>query len=161
MDKRKFLLSDSGVQRVPGLCFFYTNIQDGFTPVLAHHIRNMRSIHKVTVFTTLRYLLVPKVAPNEQFVVKRLGQGVYGCLIQYGYADSLDLQGDFVSHINASLQDHIMQYSNENPRAVPLEEQEMIDLGSWIFGHHEEGRSYNGGYKGHFNAMVEFMIRFR
>ncbi|GJZ67199.1 probable potassium transporter 17 isoform X1 [Tanacetum coccineum] len=68
----------------------------------------MRSIHKVTWFTTLRYLLVPKVAPNERFVVKRLGQGVYGCLIQYGYADSLDLQGDFVSHINASLEDHIM-----------------------------------------------------
>ncbi|GJU37159.1 probable potassium transporter 17 isoform X2 [Tanacetum coccineum] len=147
MDKLKLLLSDPGVQRVPGLCFFYTNIQDGFTLVLGHYIKNMRSIHKVTVFTTLRYLLVPKVAPNERFVVKRLGQGVYGCLIQYGYADSLDLQGDFVSHINASLQDHIMQYSNENPRAVPLEEQEMIDLGSWIFGHHEEERSYNGGIK--------------
>ncbi|GKB08290.1 probable potassium transporter 17 isoform X1 [Tanacetum coccineum] len=128
-DRLKLLLSDPGVQRVPGLCFFYTNIQDGFTPVLGHYIKNMRSIHKVTVFTTLRYLLVPKVAPNERFVVKRLGlKGVYGCLIQYGYADSLNLQGDFVSHIIASLQDHIMQYSNENPRAVPLEEQEMIDL---------------------------------
>ncbi|GKC82316.1 probable potassium transporter 17 isoform X1, partial [Tanacetum coccineum] len=128
MDRLKLLLSDPGVQRVPGLCFFYTNIQDGFTPVLGHYIKNMRSIHKVIVFTTLRYLLVPKVAPNERFVVKRLGQGVYGCLIQYGYADSLNLKADFVSHIIASLQDHVMQYSNENPRAVPLEEQEMIDL---------------------------------
>nr|XP_043608397.1 probable potassium transporter 17 isoform X2 [Erigeron canadensis] len=129
MDRLKLLLSDPYVQRVPGLCFFYSNIQDGFTPVLGHYIKNMRSIHKVTIFTTLRYLLVPKVAPNERFVVKRLGlKGVYGCLIQYGYADSLNLHGDFVSQIISSLKDHIMNYSTENPTAVPLEEQEMIDL---------------------------------
>lgn len=130
MDRLKLLFSDPCVQRVPGLCFFYTNIQDGFTPVLGHYIKNMRSIHKVTVFTTLRYLLVPKVAPNERFVVKRLGiKGVYGCFIHYGYADSLNLQGDFVSHILRSLQDHItIQYSTENPTSVPLEDQEMIDL---------------------------------
>lgn len=122
MDRLKVLLSDPGVQRVPGLCFFYTNIQDGFTPVLGHYINNMRSIHKVTVFTTLRYLLVPKVSPNERFVVKRLGlKGVYGCVIQYGYADSLNLQGDFVSQIICSLQNHIV---HENP----LEDQEMMDL---------------------------------
>ncbi|KAJ0507684.1 putative potassium transporter [Helianthus annuus] len=119
MDRLKILLSDPCVQRVPGLCFFYTNIQDGFTPVLGHYINNMRSIHKVTVFTTLRYLLVPKVSPTERFVVKRLGlKGVYGCLIQYGYADSLDFQGDFVSQIICSLQTHIMHG----------EDQEMIDL---------------------------------
>lgn len=129
LNRLKLLLSDPGVQRVPGICFFYSNIQDGFTPVLGHYIKNMRSIHKVTVFTTLRYILVPKVAPSERFVVKRLGlKGVYGCLIQYGYADSLNLQGDFVSQIIASLKDHIMQYSTENPTGVPLEEQEMIDL---------------------------------
>ncbi|KAI7730551.1 hypothetical protein M8C21_001328 [Ambrosia artemisiifolia] len=119
MDHLKLLLSDPGVQRVPGLCFFYTNIQDGFTPVLGHYINNMRSIHKVTVFTTLRYLLVPKVSPTERIVVKRLGlKGVYGCLIQYGYADSLDFQGDFVSQIICSLQNHIMHG----------EDQEMTDL---------------------------------
>ncbi|XP_024964288.1 probable potassium transporter 17 isoform X1 [Cynara cardunculus var. scolymus] len=125
-ERLKSLLSDPGVQRVPGLCFFYTNIQDGFTPVLSHYIKNMRSIHKVTVFTTLRYLLVPKVAPNKRIVVKGLGlKGAYGCLIQYGYADLLSLQGDFVSQVIASLQDHIMQQFTENP---PLEEQEMTDL---------------------------------
>ncbi|XP_076883111.1 putative potassium transporter 17 [Bidens hawaiensis] len=122
LDRLKVLLSDPGIQRVPGLCFFYTNIQDGFTPVLGHYINNMRSIHKVTVFTTLRYLLVPKVSPNERFAVKRLAlKGVYGCLIQYGYADSLNLQGDFVSQIICSLQNHIM---HENPQ----EDQEMVDL---------------------------------
>ncbi|XP_071703012.1 probable potassium transporter 17 [Rutidosis leptorrhynchoides] len=129
MNRLKLLLSDPGVQRVPGICFFYSNIQDGFTPVLGHYIINMRSIHKVTVFTTLRYLLVPKVAPSERLVIKRLGiKGVYGCLIQYGYADSLNLQGDFVTQIIASLKDHIIHYSTQNSTDVRLDEQELIDL---------------------------------
>nr|TKR83572.1 putative potassium transporter 17 [Populus alba] len=55
------LLSEPGIQRVPGLCFFYSNIQDGLTPIPGHYIKNMKSLHKVTIFTTLRYLLVPKV----------------------------------------------------------------------------------------------------
>lgn len=103
------LLSDPGVQRVPGLCFFYNNIQDGFTPVLGHYVRKMRSLHKVTIFTTLRYLLVPKVDPHERIIVRKLElEGIYQCLIQYGYADSLNLGGDdFVSQVTQSLQAHL------------------------------------------------------
>ncbi|GLT90615.1 hypothetical protein SLE2022_085380 [Rubroshorea leprosula] len=102
------LLSDPSVQRVPGLCFFYTNIQDGLTPVLRHYVKNMRSLHKVTIFTTLRYLLVPKVDPHERIIVSKLElEGIYRCLIQYGYADSLNLGGDdFVSQVTQSLQAH-------------------------------------------------------
>ncbi|GKV33233.1 hypothetical protein SLEP1_g41763 [Rubroshorea leprosula] len=103
------LLSEPGVQRVPGLCFFYTNIQDGLTPVLRHYVKNMRSLHKVTIFTTLRYLLVPRVNPQERIIVRKLAlEGVYRCLIQYGYADSLNLGGDdFVSQVTQSLQAHV------------------------------------------------------
>ncbi|GLT90613.1 hypothetical protein SLE2022_085360 [Rubroshorea leprosula] len=103
------LLSEPGVQRVPGLCFFYTNIQDGLTPVLRHYVKSMRSLHKVTIFTTLRYLLVPRVDPHERIIVSKLAlEGVYRCLIQYGYADSLNLGGDdFVSQVTQSLQAHV------------------------------------------------------
>ncbi|KAF4353974.1 hypothetical protein F8388_011142 [Cannabis sativa] len=107
------LISDPSVQRVPGLCFFYTNIQDGLTPILGHYIKNMKSLHKVTIFTTLRYSLVPKVAPHERIVVNKLDyKGVYGCVIQYGYADPLDLEGDdFVRQVIISLQEHIRNNS--------------------------------------------------
>ncbi|XP_073526565.1 uncharacterized protein [Phyllobates terribilis] len=103
------LLSDPRVQRVPGLCFFYTNIQDGLTPVLGHYIKNVKSLHRVTIFTTLRYLLVPKVAPHERILVKQLGiRGVYGCVIQYGYCDSLELEGcGFVDQVTGCLMDHL------------------------------------------------------
>ncbi|CAJ2677751.1 unnamed protein product [Trifolium pratense] len=103
------LLADSVVQRVPGLCFFYTNIQDGLTPILGHYIKNMKSLHKVTVFTTLRYLLVPKVAPHERIVIRKSNlKGVYCCVIQYGYADTLNIEGDdFLDQVIKSLKMHI------------------------------------------------------
>lgn len=132
LDRLGILLSDPGVQRVPGLCFFYTNIQDGLTPILGHYIKNMRSLHKVTVFTTLRYLLVPKVAAHERVVVRKLGlKGVYGCVIQYGYADSLSLEGDLVAQVTNSLRTHILYNSAENNlTSVPIEEdnEEIRDL---------------------------------
>lgn len=109
MERLGLLLSTPGVQRVPGLCFFYTNIQDGLTPMLGHYVKNMKSLHKVTIFTTLRYFLVPKVATHERIVINKLGlKGIYGCVIQYGYADFLNLKGDdFVSEVTNSLREHI------------------------------------------------------
>ncbi|KAL5054793.1 hypothetical protein RYX36_035475 [Vicia faba] len=103
------LLADCSVQRVPGLCFFYSNIQDGLTPILGHYIKNMKSLHKVAVFTTLRYLLVPKVAPHERIVIKKSNlKGVYCCVIQYGYADALNTEGfDFVDQVINNLKIHI------------------------------------------------------
>ncbi|KAE8076427.1 hypothetical protein FH972_015082 [Carpinus fangiana] len=127
LDRLGMLLSDPSVQRVPGLCFFYTNIQDGLTPVLGHYIKNMKSLHKVTIFTTLRYSLVPKVAPRERIVIKKLGlKGVYGCVVHYGYADSLNLDGDdFVGQVTASLRVHIQNCSDGRPSS-PMEIQEEI-----------------------------------
>lgn len=126
LERFQVLLSDPGVQRVPGLCFFYTNIQDGLTPILGHYIKNMKSLHKVTVFTTLRYLLVPKVAPHERVIIKKLGlKGVYGCVIRYGYADSLSLEGDFVNQVTESLR-ALIHYGTENATVVPLQEEEEI-----------------------------------
>ncbi|XP_027342623.1 probable potassium transporter 17 [Abrus precatorius] len=125
------LLADRSVQRVPGLCFFYSNIQEGLTPILGHYIKNMKSLHKVTIFTTLRYLLVPKVAPHERIVIKKSNlKGVYCCVIQYGYADALNLEGDyFVDQVINSLtlhiqncQDNLSSDSQEVEEASILEE---------------------------------------
>ncbi|KAK8495932.1 hypothetical protein V6N13_026098 [Hibiscus sabdariffa] len=124
------LLSDTSVQRVPGLCFFYSNIQNGLTPILGHYIKNTRSLHSVTIFTTLRYLLVPKVAPQERIIVKKLGlKGVYACVIQYGYADSLNLEGDdFVSQVMDSLRVHIEASYGCLPSDLTQGQEEISEL---------------------------------
>ncbi|KAK9118123.1 hypothetical protein Scep_016216 [Stephania cephalantha] len=132
LDDLRILLEGSEVQRVPGICFFYSNIQDGLTPVLRHYIKNMRSLHKVTIFTTLRYLLIPKVPQHERIVIKRFGlRGVYGCVIQYGYADSLNDEGDYiVNQVIDSLQVHIQTSTGpslSNPLSI---EEELMELES-------------------------------
>ncbi|CAK9146490.1 unnamed protein product [Ilex paraguariensis] len=73
LHRLEVLLSETDVQRVPGLGIFYDNVQDGLTPVIGHYIKTMRSLHKVTIFMTLQYLLVPKVVPHEKIVVQKLG----------------------------------------------------------------------------------------
>ncbi|KAK1387165.1 Potassium transporter [Heracleum sosnowskyi] len=128
MDRFEVLLSDPMVQRVPGLCFFYTNIQDGLTPILGHYIKNMKCLHKVTIFTTLRYLLVPNVLPHERVFVRKLGlKGIYGCVIQYGYADSISLEGDLVSRVIEKLKYHILNCSDD-AGSVTLDEEAVLDL---------------------------------
>ncbi|KAJ0987306.1 hypothetical protein J5N97_005662 [Dioscorea zingiberensis] len=118
------LISRSEIQRVPGLCFFYTNIQDGFTPILGHYINNLHSFHKLTIFTTWRYLLLAKVPPNERIIIRRFGlTGVYGCIIQYGYADLHSLtEDDHVSQVISSLKTYISSNSNGLPQTSIEEE---------------------------------------
>ncbi|KAI4357321.1 hypothetical protein L6164_001277 [Bauhinia variegata] len=107
-ERLKELLADPRVLRTPGICFFYTNIQDGFTPVLEHYVSNIKALHQVTILTTLRYLLVPKVTPLQRVVIKKLEpQGLYGCVIQYGYADSLKEEYDFADLVTHSLMEQI------------------------------------------------------
>ncbi|XP_078444681.1 putative potassium transporter 17 [Wolffia australiana] len=94
------LLSEPHRQRVPGVCFFYSNIQDGLTPVLGHYIKNARSLHEVTVFTTLRYSLVAKVAERERVAVRPLGpRGTFSCAVQFGYADQGLEGGELVARV--------------------------------------------------------------
>ncbi|MED6161425.1 putative potassium transporter 17 [Stylosanthes scabra] len=120
------LLADPSVQRVPGICFFYTNIQDGLTPILGHYIKNMKSLHKVTIFTTLRYLLVPKVDPHERIVIKKSNlKGVYGCVIQYGYADALHFEDDFVNQVISSL---ILHIRNCSGNLVPDSQENELEV---------------------------------
>ncbi|KAF1876470.1 hypothetical protein Lal_00029818 [Lupinus albus] len=139
-DRLEELLADHGVQRAPGLCFFYTNIQDGITPVLGHYIKNMKSLHQVTIFTSLRYLLVPKVAPHERIVVKKSKlEGVYRCVIQYGYADAGNIEGDdLVAQVIDSLTLHIQNYSLNLSSDSQEIEKEILSL--------EEARRYGVVY---------------
>ncbi|CAM0908100.1 unnamed protein product [Alopecurus aequalis] len=109
LDRLGELLAGPDVHRVPGLCFFYSNMQDWLTPVLGHYIKNMHSLPKVTVFLTLRYLLIAKVDAKDRVTIRRFGpNGVYGCTIQYGYADPLDFEEDnLAGQVVSSLREHV------------------------------------------------------
>ncbi|XP_074278844.1 putative potassium transporter 17 [Silene latifolia] len=123
IDGLRALISDSRVHRVPGICFFYTNTLDGFTPVLGHYLNNTKSLQKVVIFTTLRYLLIPRVAPDERIHITRYGlPGIYGCTIHYGYADSLKFEGEnFADQVYDRLEAYLREFSVEEDN-LELEE---------------------------------------
>jgi KUP system potassium uptake protein len=122
------LLAAPDVRRVPGLCFFYSNMQEWrwLTPVLAHYIKNMRSLHRVTVFVTLRYLLVAKVDAKSRIEVRRFGpRGVYGCTIHYGYADPLDdeEEDDLAGQVVRAVREHIEREAAAAASTAEVEEE--------------------------------------
>lgn len=89
------LLSKGGTQRVPGICFFYSDLALGVPPIITHYVRNVRTLHQVLVFTTIRFLPERTVKPEDRFFIGRVGfKGVYRCVAFYGYQDVIDCNNE-------------------------------------------------------------------
>lgn len=103
------LLNNTESRRVPGMCFFYSDLMHGVPPVIRQYVRLLRSLHQVIVFTTIRFLPINTVLPAERFLVGSLGfKGVYRCVAQYGYREIFSAEGDdFVSEVVASLMEYL------------------------------------------------------
>jgi KUP system potassium uptake protein len=103
------LLSSSGTQRVPGICFFYSDLAHGIPPIITHYVKNVRTLHQVLVLTTIRFLPVRTVSPEERFFVGRVGfKGVYRCVARYGYQDVLDYKdGEYRKQMIQSLKAYL------------------------------------------------------
>ncbi|XAR71667.1 hypothetical protein NMG60_11018048 [Bertholletia excelsa] len=89
------LLSSPNLYRSPGICLFYTDLVNGIPPIIRRYIQHTCSIHEIMVVVTLRTLPIKTVLQEERFVVGRLArEGVYSCLVQFGYNDKPDTDGD-------------------------------------------------------------------
>ena len=44
------VLSGIGDMRVPGVCFFYTDLFHGVPPIVNHYVRNVRTLHQVCIY---------------------------------------------------------------------------------------------------------------
>ncbi|XP_051198477.1 probable potassium transporter 13 isoform X2 [Lolium perenne] len=82
-----------GLVRVPGVGFVYSDGGAGATgvpPMFAHFVTNFPAFHRVLVFVSLQTLTVPKVPPEERFLVGRIGRPEYRlfrCVVRYGYKE--------------------------------------------------------------------------
>ncbi|KAK3014963.1 hypothetical protein RJ639_008123 [Escallonia herrerae] len=101
------MLSREAIFRTPGICFFCTDLVNGIPPIIRQYINHTNSVREVMVIMTVRTLPVRNVLPEERFVVGRLGSnGVYRCLVQYGYKDTVSMEfDDGVAAIMAKLQE--------------------------------------------------------
>jgi KUP system potassium uptake protein len=95
--------------RVPGVCFFFTDLMNGVPPIVRHYAEHTGCLRELLVFVTIRTLPVTSVLPEERFLVAAVDEvpaGVYRCVAQYGYMDKQDMEGDeFLESIVAALKD--------------------------------------------------------
>ncbi|KAM0826337.1 hypothetical protein ACQ4PT_068951 [Festuca glaucescens] len=95
--------------RVPGVCFFFTDLMNGLPPIVRHYAEHTGCIRELLVFVTIRTLPVTSVLPEERFLVAAVDEvpaGVYRCVAQYGYMDKQAMEGDeFLESIVATLKD--------------------------------------------------------
>ncbi|CAI9762461.1 unnamed protein product [Fraxinus pennsylvanica] len=103
------MLSSSNVYRTPGICFFFTDQINGIPPIIRHYIQNTNSVKEIVVIVTVRTLPIKTVLLQERFNVGKLGlEGVYRCLVQFGYKDSQDMKGDaYINSVVVKLQEHV------------------------------------------------------
>ncbi|KAI5082921.1 hypothetical protein GOP47_0002664 [Adiantum capillus-veneris] len=120
------LIATTGAKRVPGLCFFYSDMLLGVPPIVSHYVKNIRSLHQIIVLITIRYIPVKTVLPNERFLVGCLRfRGAYRCIAQYGYTDIIDTEGEeFTTSVVKTLKGYItakMAYDAALPHELPHE----------------------------------------
>jgi KUP system potassium uptake protein len=110
------LISNSEVQRVKGICFFYSDLVHGVPPIIPHYIRNVQTLHQILIFSTIRYLPIRTVLPEERFLVGRVGiKGAYRCVARYGYMDVINLKGnEFKDQVLQQLQAYLQSEDQNN-----------------------------------------------
>lgn len=91
------MLSCSDLHRPKGICIFCTDLVNGIPPIVRHYLQSTNSLREITIIVTIRTLPIKTVLPEERLDVEKLGtNGVYRCLIQFGYKDRQCLNEDDV-----------------------------------------------------------------
>lgn len=90
LDRFLNLSSGIGLVRVPGVGFVYSSAANGVPSMFAHFVTNFPAFHRVLIFVSLQTLTVPKVRPDERFLVGRVGSPenlLFRCVVRYGYKE--------------------------------------------------------------------------
>jgi KUP system potassium uptake protein len=90
LDRFISLSSGIGLVRVPGVGFVYSSAANGVPSMFAHFVTNFPAFHRVLIFVSLQTLTVPKVSPDERFLVGRVGSPenlLFRCVVRYGYKE--------------------------------------------------------------------------
>ncbi|XP_020190465.1 potassium transporter 6-like [Aegilops tauschii subsp. strangulata] len=95
--------------RVPGVCFFFTDLMNGIPPIVRHYAEHTGCLRELLLFVTVRRLPVTSVLPEERFLVaaeEEVPPGVYRSVVQYGYMDKQDMEGEeFLESVLAALKE--------------------------------------------------------
>ncbi|KAI5081913.1 hypothetical protein GOP47_0001656 [Adiantum capillus-veneris] len=104
------LESDLRLSRVPGIGLMYTQLVQGVPPIFDLFVDNMKALHSVIVFVSVKHLPISSVPLEERFLVRRVGSKeyrMYRTMVWYGYMDSLIPHQEFEDLLLGSLEEFI------------------------------------------------------
>lgn len=147
------MLSRYSTYRAPGICFFFTDLGNGIPPIIHHYIQYTNSVREILVIVTVRTLPTKTVLVEERYNVGKMGvEGVYRCLIQFGYKDSQSMEGDdFVTLIITKLKDQAESTNEIRKIDAAAEREPVFVLGRTIL-------KANKGWFARFT--IEYLYRF-
>ncbi|KAA8533652.1 hypothetical protein F0562_030914 [Nyssa sinensis] len=149
------ILSSGTVYRTPGICFFCTDLVNGIPPIIRHYIQHTSSVREITIIVTVRTLPIKTVLPEERLVVGKLGlEGVYRCLVQFGYKDSSNMEGDdYVASVVAKLRHHLESTEEAQKLDAAMEKGVVFVMGRTIL-----KANKSNGWLGRFT--INYLYRF-
>jgi KUP system potassium uptake protein len=81
-------LSDYQLYRVDGTAVFMTSAAQGVPPVLLHHVKHNRSLHKRVVLLSIAAEKRPQVDDDTRLAITDLGQGFYRVIVRFGFIET-------------------------------------------------------------------------
>ncbi|KAL7146198.1 hypothetical protein ABFS83_06G024900 [Erythranthe nasuta] len=124
----QMLSLNSNINRTQGICFFFTDLVYGIPPIVRHYIQHTNSVREIMVIMTLKILPIKTVQTEDRFNVGKLGnEGVYRCLVRFGYKDSRNMKEDeYVASVLTKLQELTNITRNEEHRIQTAAEKEIV-----------------------------------
>jgi KUP system potassium uptake protein len=77
--------------RVPGTAVFMTARAEGIPPILVHHLRHNKALHRQTVLLSVVILEVPQVASDSAIEVHHLDEGLERVIVRFGFMQQPDV----------------------------------------------------------------------
>jgi KUP system potassium uptake protein len=74
-------------QRTPGTGIFMAASDDGLPPILAHHVKRTRALHKQILLVTVVTAEQPKVEKRDRLKIDALGHGFFRVHVYFGFME--------------------------------------------------------------------------
>ncbi|XXG80660.1 hypothetical protein AAC387_Pa09g1476 [Persea americana] len=106
-----------GIVRVPGIGLIYTELATGVPAIFSHFVTNLPAFHQVLVFVCVKSVPVPYVAPDERYLIGRIGPKayrMYRCIVRYGYKDVQKDNDNFENHLIMSIAEFIQMEAEDS-----------------------------------------------
>ncbi|KAF5752203.1 potassium transporter 19-like [Tripterygium wilfordii] len=111
------IASNPTIHRVPGIALFYTELVHGISPMFTQYASQVKALHSILVFISIKSLHISKVPPDERFLFQRVeseGIPIFRSVVRYGYKDERKEWESF----EATLVDQLRKFIVANPRLM-------------------------------------------